>query len=141
MSNVPVSSLKAFLAYSRSIEHDWLFECCAGWYPYNATTEELSPVPPHSIHDQKRAIDGFFITHKVGEVLVKFGKSRLMTISETSSAAEAAGVHIDESVPLHPHNVCEGGDDRGAATEEQICNLRDWSYQYTDGIFALLQIQ
>lgn len=43
-----------------------------------------------------------------------------MKISEARSAAESAGVQLDEPVPLNSDHVSEGGDDRDGGNVEQI---------------------
>lgn len=91
ISNCTFNPVKAFLAYSQPIDVDWLYKGFASSYPQNAATKELIPVPTRSIRVQRRAVGRSFITRKVGEVLVKLGKSRVMTIFESSSDSETAG--------------------------------------------------
>lgn len=60
-----------------------------------------------------------------------------MTISEARSAADAAGVQLDEPVDLHPDNVFEAGvrGERGHA--EAIWDLQDLSDQSAGSVSAL----
>lgn len=112
--------MQTLLAYSRSIDIDWLYEGRVVRYPHNAATGELGLVPPRSMCRQKHAADGSSITCNVGEVPVTSGKVIFMKISEPRSAAEASGVQLDETFPLHLYNGTEGGDDNDGEHAEQI---------------------
>lgn len=102
--------MKAFLVYGWSLKVDQRYERCACWYPYNAATEELNLILPCSIRCQKRATNEPSIARKQGEVPVRFGESRLMTMSASSSGGKEAGALRDEHVHLHPRSVTEGRD-------------------------------
>lgn len=82
LSKCTVTSAQALLAWSRSVAIDWLYQLFVGWYLYSAATGKLSSVTPRSICGRERAADGSCITREVGNVLVSFGKSRLITMSE-----------------------------------------------------------
>lgn len=60
-----------------------------------------------------------------------------MTMSEAHSAAETAGVQINESVPLCHDNVSEGGYDIDGWHAEEICDLQNLSDQSVGGVTAL----
>lgn len=64
-----------------------------------------------------------------------------MTTSEACSAAGAAGVQLDELVPLHLDYVSEGGYDRDGGHAEQLRDLQDSCDQPAGGEYALQQIQ
>lgn len=134
-------SREADLAYSWLLEVDRLHEGCACCYYYNATTKELSAVSLRSIRGQRGPADGFFIICKVGEVPARFGKCRLMTLSEKRSATEAAGVQIDKHVTGHPDSVAEHGDDRNGWHAEKIYDLQVLRDPSAGGLSALQQIQ
>lgn len=102
---------------------------------------ELTSVPPYSIRKHKQAADGSFTIRKVGPGPVKLGKYRLMTMSETHSAAEATGAEPDESVSLHQGNVSEGEVDRHCRHAEEIRDLQDAGDQSADGGSALQRIK
>lgn len=76
----------------------------------------------------------------IGDIPVKFGKSRLMTTSEELSAAETAGVQLNNHVSLHPENFFEGGDNRDGGHAKQIWDLQELSEQSTAGLSTLQQI-
>lgn len=64
-----------------------------------------------------------------------------MTMSETRSAFETAGVLLDELASVHPGNFSKGGDDRNGGHAEQICDLPKLSYQTVSSVSGLQQIQ
>lgn len=129
------------LSLDPSLDVRCLFERYTGWYLYDSTTGELSSVPVRSICGQKRAADGSIVTCKAGEVPVTFGRSLLMTMSETRSAAEGTGSQIDESAFLHSDNVSESRDDKDGASVEQILDLQDLSDQTVGGVSAVQHIK
>lgn len=65
--------MKAFLAYSQSLEVNWFYQGSTGWYPYNDSTGKPSPVLSLTVRGWKRAADGSYISRKVGEAPVRFG--------------------------------------------------------------------
>lgn len=141
MSDYTANTVKVYLAYSPSLEVDWLDEGCVGWYPYNVTTGEISAVPPRSIPGQKQAADESFITRKDGKAPVRFRKALFTNMSKACSAAEAAGVQPDELVSLHPDNVSEGADDRDGGHVEPIWNLQDLTDHSAGCVSAFQQIE
>lgn len=141
MSNCTVNPVKAYLDYSLSLEAYWRAEWWVGWYPYNVVTREVCFVSPRSIRSQKRVADGFFVTRKVEEVPVRFGKARLTKSSNTRSAARAADVQFDAPVPLYPGNFSEGGDDGDGGHAGTIWYQQDLSDQSSGGTSAPEQIQ
>lgn len=92
MSDCTFNPVKAFLAYSRSVEVAGLLRGCNVWYPYISATGQVKTVLLRSVRDQKRAWYGSFITRTVGEVPIRFGKSQFLTLSEARRDGEAASV-------------------------------------------------
>lgn len=89
------------------------------------------------MHHLKEAVDWYFINRKVGGVSATLGNSRLLKFSEVRSAAEPAGILMNEPVPLNPYNVSTGGYDRDFEHAERIWDLQDLSEQSTGGVSAL----
>lgn len=118
ISDFVVNLVAVFLPYSLSIEIERLHEGCIDVYAYNSANGEPSPVPPRSVRGQKRAADGSLITRNVWEALIRFERSRLMTVSQERSATETASFQLDVLVSLHFDNVYEGGADRVATPAE-----------------------
>lgn len=56
-----------------------------------------------------------------------FSKSQLTPMSEVQSAAEAAGVQLDEPTPQHSDNICKEAYDRDGEHAEMVWNLQDMS--------------
>lgn len=133
--------MKLYLAYTRPLEVDWLLEGCVRWCTCNDATGEVSAAPLCSICGEKWAGDGSFITSMVGEVLVRFWKARLMKMFEAHSAADPAGVHLDEPASLHPNNVFKRGDDRDGGYRQPIWDLQSISDQSAVVASAPQQIQ
>lgn len=88
-----------------------------------------------------KAADRSFITIKVEEVLVAFGKSRLMTMAVACSSTETASVKLDDPAPLLSDSISEGGDDKDGGNEKQIRNLQILIHQSAGCVPALQQIQ
>lgn len=103
--------------------------------------QRLAPCLFCSIIIQEQVADGSFITRRVEEVPVRFGKGRLMTMCKVRNATEAAIVQLEKPISLHPNNVSQGCDDRDDGHAEPKEDLQDKSHQSAGGLSALRQIQ
>lgn len=63
-----------------------------------------------------------------------------MTMSEMRSTAEAAGVQLGETIPLHPDKVPEGTDDSNGGYAEQIWDQQELIDPSAGGMSALPQV-
>lgn len=137
VSNCTVSLAMAYFAHSRSLKVVWTEEGCVGCYQCNAATGEVSNVPFCFVRGQKRATDGSFNSHKLGEIPARYVKAQSMTISETCIRAEIASVRLYNPVTLHADNIFEVGGGREKEHEEQIWDLQHLTDQSVRGVSAL----
>lgn len=79
-SNCTINLVKTYLAYSHSLDVNWLAEGCHGYYPYNLATRGSRSASCHCTHRQRRASDGSFMSCSVWEISLMFGNAQLMTM-------------------------------------------------------------
>lgn len=68
-----------------------------------------------------------------------FGKTLLITMSETWSGSEVVGVHVEEAVSFHPDEVSKRGDDSDEGHAEQMWDRQSLRDPSAGGLSTLQQ--
>lgn len=69
----------------------------------------------------------FLIIIRVGKVPERLENFRMISMSKARRVTNAAVVHLDEPVPLHPGNVSKDADDTNREHVEEIWDQQDLS--------------